>query len=512
MTLRRWEPFREMDMVRRQMDQLLYDLALQNRADSDISQEGQTGWYPAVELEDIGSELLLRAEVPGVDGKDLDIQVTRDAVLIAGEHRYKKRSEDKRHFRSEFHYGSFHRLVPLPAKVRNHQVRADLNNGILTLTLPKMVEEEQKRVFKVNLGHPNRTVGVGKHKCGVGVFSNRQNAEDVLRELRDSGFPMDRVSVITRDLSEDDEIAGTDVRDRAVVGAIAGGALGSISGLLVGLGILAIPGIGPIMLAGATATTIATTIAGTGIGVVGGGLIGVLIGVGIPEEQARVYNERFVRGEYLVILDGTDEEIARAEAILNSGGIEEFGVYDVSDVVTVPTSYTTNTTPSSEITGSGFARRKHAVGFFPQRRDAEQALNELFNTGFPRSQVSLIAKNFDRHDEITGVNIRDRLDATRFGFSQERTNFFNNRLSRGDYQVIVTGTEDEIRLAEAILSRWSIQDFGIYDAPDFDRFGINDDRVDRHGTSGVDTTRTAPTSVVSHHPDVIIINHRHEAL
>jgi hypothetical protein len=78
--------------------------------------------------------------------------------------------------------------------------------------------------------------------------------------------------------------------------------------------------------------------------------------------------------------------------------------------------------------------------------------------------------------------------------------------------VIVTGTEDEIRLAEAILSRWSIQDFGIYDAPDFDRFGINDDRVDRHGTSGVDTTRTAPTSVVSHHPDVIIINHRHEAL
>ena len=214
-----------------------------------------------------------------------------------------------------------------------------------------------------------------------------------------------------------------------------------------------------------------------------------------------------------MILDGTDEELARAEAILSHGGIEEFGVYDASDVVTVPTGYTTNTTPSSEITGIGFARRKHAVGFFPNPRDAEQALNELFNAGFPRSQVFLIAKDFDRRDQITGVDVRDHFDATRFGFSQERANFFHNRVSRGDYQVIVIGTEDEIRLAKEILSRRGIQDFGIYDAPDSERFGIDDDKVDRHGTSGIDTTRTdSLTSVISPHPDVIIINHRHETL
>ncbi len=139
MALIRWEPFREMEMLRRQMDQLFSDLAQANRG------------IPAVELQDTGSELLLRAEVPGVDGKDLNVQVTQDAVSIAGEHRYENRSESQGQFRSEFRYGSFQRVIPLPAKVQNQQVKADLKDGILNLTLPKL-EQEQNRVVRVNLG------------------------------------------------------------------------------------------------------------------------------------------------------------------------------------------------------------------------------------------------------------------------------------------------------------------------------------------------------------------------
>lgn len=151
MALIRWEPFREVETLRRQMDQLFSELAEVNRGNSDISQSPQTAWVPAVELKDTGSELLVRAEVPGVDGKDLNIQVTQDAVLIAGEHRYEKQSESQGHFRSEFRYGSFQRVIPLPAKVQNQQVKADLKDGILNLTLPKL-EQEQNRVFKVNIG------------------------------------------------------------------------------------------------------------------------------------------------------------------------------------------------------------------------------------------------------------------------------------------------------------------------------------------------------------------------
>ncbi|AFY81041.1 general stress protein [Oscillatoria acuminata] len=171
-------------------------------------------------------------------------------------------------------------------------------------------------------------------KRAVGTFPTRTQAERALRELKDSGFPMDRVSVIAKDenrpVSDDlhGEDRGNKADEGAAVGAATGGAIGTITGLLVGLGALAIPGIGPIMLAGATATALATTAGGAAIGAAAGGLIGALVGLGIPEERAKVYKERVARGDYLVIVDGTEADIARADTILNRGGIEEWGVYD----------------------------------------------------------------------------------------------------------------------------------------------------------------------------------------
>jgi hypothetical protein len=79
------------------------------------------------------------------------------------------------------------------------------------------------------------------------------------------------------------------------------------------------------MLAGATATAIATTVAGGAIGAVTGGLLGALVGLGIPEERARVYQDRISRGHYLILVEGTDDEISRAEAILRHRGIEGVG-------------------------------------------------------------------------------------------------------------------------------------------------------------------------------------------
>lgn len=171
-------------------------------------------------------------------------------------------------------------------------------------------------------------------KRAVGTFPTRTQAERALRELKDSGFPMDRVSVIAKDENRpvSDDLHGDDRGNKAdegaAVGAATGGAIGTITGLLVGLGALAIPGIGPIMLAGATATALATTAGGAAIGAAAGGLIGALVGLGIPEERAKVYQDRVSRGDYLVIVDGTEADIARADTILNRGGIEEWGVYD----------------------------------------------------------------------------------------------------------------------------------------------------------------------------------------
>lgn len=322
-------------------------------------------------------------------------------------------------------------------------------------------------------------MALGQYKRAVGVFRTRRDAEYALHELRDSGFPMDKVSVVARDADRDDEIAGADVRDRptdtsrdrsdnqadlgATKGAITGGALGGLTGLLVGLGILAIPGIGPVMLAGATATTIATTLSGTAIGAVTGGLLGALVGLGIPEEKARVYNERVSRGEYLVIVDGRDEEIGAAEAILHRRGIQEWGIYDAPGVDTAPTDYATSIAPTTGVADAGIARNKYAVGYFPHRRDAEIAVKDLRNAGFPLNQVTLVAQNFEQPERFAGVEMRDRFDAMRMGLPDERARFYNDRVTRGEYVVIVNGTEDEVHRAMPILGDRGLQEWAIFD-------------------------------------------------
>ena len=145
MALIRWQPFQEMETLRRQMDQMFDELAGFQRGES-----ANLTWKPSVELEDAGERLILRAEIPGVEAKDLDIDVSRDAVAIRGENRYEKEIEEKGFFRSEFRYGKFERVIPLPVEIENEQVQAEFKNGILTLNLPK-VEAARHRVVKVNV-------------------------------------------------------------------------------------------------------------------------------------------------------------------------------------------------------------------------------------------------------------------------------------------------------------------------------------------------------------------------
>ena len=178
-------------------------------------------------------------------------------------------------------------------------------------------------------------------KRGIGIFADYQTAEKALRELKDIGYRMDNVSIIGQDsehLNASGQTGDVQVQDiqtddsnraeeGAKTGAVSGGTVGGLTGLLVGLGTLAIPGVGPIMLAGAAATAIATTVAGGAIGAATGGLVGGLVGLGIPEDRAKLYNEHLSLGKYLVIVDGTDSEIARAEPILKRQDIHEWSVY-----------------------------------------------------------------------------------------------------------------------------------------------------------------------------------------
>ncbi|NET31359.1 MAG: Hsp20/alpha crystallin family protein [Cyanothece sp. SIO1E1] len=146
MTLVRLNPWREVDTLQRQLNRL-FDDALTPSSWPDF-----TGFtrVPPAEVEETADAVHLRLEIPGIDAKDLDVEVTEDAVSISGERKSETQSEDNGKTHSEFHYGKFQRVMPLPARIQNTKVEAEYKDGILNLTLPK-TEAAKNQVVKLNL-------------------------------------------------------------------------------------------------------------------------------------------------------------------------------------------------------------------------------------------------------------------------------------------------------------------------------------------------------------------------
>ena len=147
MSLVRYNPWREMSHLQRQLNSL-FDDALIPENWSDFSNLSK---IPAAELTENDEAFNLKLEVPGMEAKDLDIEVTVDRVSISGERKSETKSEENGRTRSEFRYGKFSRVIPLPKPIQNTNVTAEYKDGILNLTLPK-AEEERTKVVKVNLG------------------------------------------------------------------------------------------------------------------------------------------------------------------------------------------------------------------------------------------------------------------------------------------------------------------------------------------------------------------------
>lgn len=145
MALVRWEPFREINSLQREMNRLFEDLA-----PTHPTREVSGTLMPPVEMDEDADSIYIKLEVPGIDSKDLDVQVTREAVSISGERKSETKTSENGHTRSEFRYGKFQRVIPLPSAIVNDQVKAEYKDGILNLTLPK-AEEEKTKVVKVQI-------------------------------------------------------------------------------------------------------------------------------------------------------------------------------------------------------------------------------------------------------------------------------------------------------------------------------------------------------------------------
>ena len=147
MALIRWEPFREIDSLQREMNRLFESLSPTTTSKENLG----VAFIPPAEIQETPAAIQLKLEVPGMEAKDLDVQVTAEAVSISGERQSETQTEEKGVTRTEFRYGNFRRVIPLPTPIQNDKVQAEYKNGILSLTLPK-VEAEKTKVVKVNIG------------------------------------------------------------------------------------------------------------------------------------------------------------------------------------------------------------------------------------------------------------------------------------------------------------------------------------------------------------------------
>lgn len=170
MALVHWQPFQEITALRRQMDRMFDEITGFNR-------ELKINWMPAIEMQDSEENIILRAEIPGIDAKDLDVQVARDTVTITGETHQQQRTEEQGFWHSEFRYGKFQRIIPLPVAVENEQVEASYKDGILTLTLPK-VAEAINRVVHINLTGDNRDAIAGSNTAHTVDISSETQTKD----------------------------------------------------------------------------------------------------------------------------------------------------------------------------------------------------------------------------------------------------------------------------------------------------------------------------------------------
>lgn len=169
-------------------------------------------------------------------------------------------------------------------------------------------------------------------KTTFGVFVDKADAEEAIAELEANGLNPKDMSIVMQDQTAAQEVGsstGTNVVGGAATGATTGGVIGGLAGLLVGIGAITIPGIGALFIAGPLATALgltgaaATAVSGAATGALAGGLIGALMGLGIPEEDAQVYEDRIREGGILVAIPTSINNYDLVYEILEEHGADQ---------------------------------------------------------------------------------------------------------------------------------------------------------------------------------------------
>ena len=133
-------PFEEFDRIRREMDQFFGGLG------RGVLREPRAGVFPLMNITESNEDYVVRAELPGMKGDEIEISVTHDTLSISGERKIPAESEDAKYHRKEREAGKFNRIVSLPGQINTEKVKATSVDGILTVVLPKAEESKPKQI------------------------------------------------------------------------------------------------------------------------------------------------------------------------------------------------------------------------------------------------------------------------------------------------------------------------------------------------------------------------------
>ena len=154
MAIIRWDPFRDMVTLRERMNRLFEEMAASRGEEKDLA---TSSWAPAVDIYETENEVVLTAEIPGIEEKDVEIKVEDNTLTLRGERKFEKETKEENYHRIERAHGSFFRSFTLPNYVDQDKIEAEHENGILKIRMPKRAELKPRKVKILKPAAPEKS-------------------------------------------------------------------------------------------------------------------------------------------------------------------------------------------------------------------------------------------------------------------------------------------------------------------------------------------------------------------
>jgi len=143
MAIIRWDPFRDIVTLREKMNRLFEDAVTARGEEKEMI---SSTWTPSVDIYETENEIVLTAEVPGIDEKDIDIKIENNTLSLQGERKFEKETKEENYHRIERSYGSFFRSFTIPHNVDQDKIEAEHESGVLRILMPKKPETKPKKI------------------------------------------------------------------------------------------------------------------------------------------------------------------------------------------------------------------------------------------------------------------------------------------------------------------------------------------------------------------------------